>query len=196
MQLGLCSVFFAHVRNQPFENLVITMTYMIVTMDQVQEGKEGCWHKNSLKRAAHFEWCVYNCIFTWHLHCLRPIKLEAFNVVLMGILGGCFLYLISLSNFFKSSLSTLIILHILQMCFMPTSFLGVHCIRYFEQLSWLKQLKSGGNKQTLRWPLWSLLLDFVPLCNSLTFTVGRICDLLLTSRIWQKPHLWLCYIRL
>lgn len=40
MQLGLCSVFFAHVRNQPFENLVITMTYMIVTMDQVQEGKE------------------------------------------------------------------------------------------------------------------------------------------------------------
>lgn len=64
-----CSVFSANVGNRPFKNLVKTMTSMIVTMDQVQERKEGSWYKTYLKRAGHLEKCMCNCIFTWCLGC-------------------------------------------------------------------------------------------------------------------------------
>lgn len=51
------------------------MTYMIVTMDQVEEGKEKSWHKNSLNRAPHFELHSYLT--------LRLLKADS-NIVVIG----------------------------------------------------------------------------------------------------------------
>lgn len=71
--------------------------------------------------------------------------------------------------------------------------------RKWFQVLWthfLRQLKSSCGKRTLRWPLWSSLVLLSPLCHPLTFSVGGICDLLLTHRIWQKSLLWTWYLRL
>ena len=60
---------------------------------------------------------------------------------------------------------------------------------------------------SLWWTDFKMILDdphllvFTPLCNPFLLTAGRMCDVLLTDKIWQRwwavtPVITSCYIRL
>lgn len=149
------AVFSLHVGNWPFENLVKTMTYIMVTMDYVQEGKEGSWHRNSVKRDHDLN---NECVpaFSLDIHTAQgQIKLEVLNGVASLTLFHLFSFLQvsphTLSYFADSSSAS----HI--------NFLSrtLYCS---EQLPWLKQFK--------RYP-------GSPCFLTLIHCVDRVCGLLL-----------------
>ena len=50
----------------------------------------------------------------------------------------------------------------------------------------------GHGRQTVRWPLGSLLLVFTRLYDSLSFSVAGSCDLLFIDRYFQGEAISLC----